>query len=312
MGLLTIVFSSIGKVSYSRKVFILKNLKQITVIGLGLLGGSISLAVSRSFSGVKTVGYSHRQKTRRKAEELHIADLVVDDLEESVLGSDLVILATPIYCFEEIMSAIGDSLEADCIVTDVGSTKAMAHRWATKYLPSKIRYVGSHPIAGSEQRGVEYARDDLFDQSMCVLTGNSSTSPGAIKVLKSFWSKIGCRVKMMKPAEHDRIFAKISHLPHVTAAALINACTSRELDFCGKGFIDTSRIASGPASIWGDILLTNAKNCSRDIDKLVGELLKLKAAIETGDERKIRGLLETARKKREVMITQKLEKKELI
>ena len=290
----------------------MRDLRQISVIGLGLLGGSITLAVLRSFPGVKTVGYTHRSITRRKAKQLAVATEIVDDLNLSVSNADLVILATPISTFEKIFSAIAGALPRGCIVTDVGSTKVWPHKWAAKKLPKTVHYVGSHPIAGSEQRGVEFARDDLFDRATCILTMTKRTNNRAVQTLKRFWSELGCSVNLMAPAEHDRIFANISHLPHLTAAALINANNAEELKFAGKGFIDTSRIASGPANIWADVLLTNANNTTRGIDKIIAELLKLKKVIKAGDKKQIEKLLEAARTKRAALIKHKIKKKELI
>jgi prephenate dehydrogenase len=290
----------------------LKDLQQTTVIGLGLLGGSISLAVLRSFARAKVVGYTHRPSTRAKARQLAVATEVVDEISQSVFGADLVILATPICTFEKTFSEIADALPSGCIVTDVGSTKVLPHRWAAKKLPKRVHYVGSHPIAGSEQRGVEFARDDLFDQAMCILTTTKDTNRQAEQTLRKFWSKLGCFVKSMTPAEHDRIFANVSHLPHITAAALTNANSSEDLKFAGKGFIDTSRIASGPANIWADILLTNADCTARGIDKLIAELTKLKTAIKKKDGKEIEKLLQKARDKRAALIEYKIRKKEMI
>ena len=310
--MLTILFTGIRLEVYFYKVFILKDLRQITVIGLGLLGGSITLAVSRIFSRVRTVGYTHRATTRRKARELAVATEIVDDVSESVSGADLVILATPVRTFEKIFIAIRDSLRRGCIVTDVGSTKVLPHRWAAKRLPKTVHYVGSHPIAGSEQRGVEFARDDLFEGASCILTATKKTNSRAVQTLKKFWSELGCSVKLMTPSDHDRIFANVSHLPHIAAAALINASKTEELKFAGKGFMDTSRIASGPANIWADILLTNANNTTKGIDKIIAELLKLKKAVKSGNEKQIEKLLEAARVKRAALIKQKIKRKELI
>jgi len=290
----------------------LKDLKQITVIGLGLLGGSITLAILRTFAGVKVVGYTHRPSTRRKARQLAVATEIVDNLEKSVLNADLVILATPISTFEKIFIKISDSLPAGCIVTDVGSTKVLPHRWAVKNLPKSVQYVGSHPIAGSEQRGVEFARDDLFEQAACILTTTDKTNRKAVQTLKRFWSKLGCCVKIMKPAEHDRIFANISHLPHIVAMALINANNDEDLKYAGKGFIDTSRIASGPANIWADVLATNAANTTKGIDKIIAELDKIKKAIKSQNKKQIENLLIKARNKRSALIKYKIKKKELI
>ena len=289
-----------------------KDLKQITVVGLGLLGGSISLSALRSFPRAKVVGYTHRPSTRAKARQLSVATQVVANLKSSVSSADLVILATPICTFEAIFSEIADVLPSGCIVTDVGSTKVMPHRWAAGKLPKTVHYVGSHPIAGSEQRSVEFARDDLFDRAMCILTTTEKSNRQAVRILKKFWSELGCLLKSMTPAEHDRIFANASHLPHVTAVALTNANSSEDLKFAGKGFIDTSRIASGPANIWTDVLLTNANNTAGGIDKIITELKKLKKAIKSQNKKEIENLLQRARDKRAAMIKYKIKRKELI
>jgi len=276
------------------------------------LGGSVSLAVLRSFARVKVIGYSHRPSTRNKARKLAVSTDIEDCLKTSVACADLVILATPIMTFEKIFSKIADSMPNGCIVTDVGSTKMLPHRWAAKMLPKRVHYIGSHPIAGSEQRGIEFARDDLFEGAMCILTTTKKTDRQSLQTLKSFWSKLGCSVKSMTPVEHDRIFANVSHLPHIAATALINANNKEELKFAGKGFIDTSRIASGPANIWSDVLLTNVNNTTKAIDKIIAELVKIKNAIKKENKQQIEQLLEKARTKRAIFIKYKYKKKELI
>ncbi|MHC4396582.1 MAG: prephenate dehydrogenase [Planctomycetota bacterium] len=290
----------------------MKELKQITVIGMGLLGGSITLGALRNFSGVKTVGYSHRESTRQKAKRLAVADEIVENIKKSVSKADLVIVATPIYTFERIFSTISPALPKGCIVTDVGSTKVLPHRWAAKQLPKDVYYVGSHPIAGSEQRGIEFARDDLFEQAVCIITTTQRTDAQSVQTLNRFWSRLGCLMKLMKPAEHDRIFANISHLPHITAAALMNANNEATLKFAGKGFIDTSRIASGPANIWADVLLANAENSIKGVDKIITELLKLKKAIKDDNKKQVENLLEKARTKRAALINYKIKKREIV
>lgn len=290
----------------------MKELRQITVIGLGLLGGSITLTVLRTFAGVKTVGYSHRSITRRKARRLAVADEIADDIRSGVSNADLVILATPIGTFEKIFDEIGDALPSGCIVTDVGSTKVLPHKWAAKKLPETVHYVGSHPIAGSEQRGVEFARDDLFERATCILTTTKKTNRQASQTLKRFWSRLGCSVKLMNPVEHDKVLAKVSHLPHITAVSLINASSIKDMAFAGKGFMDMSRIASSPSDIWADVLTTNANNTVESIDRITAELGKLKKAIKSGDKKQIKKLLNVARSKRSALINYKMKKKELI
>jgi prephenate dehydrogenase len=290
----------------------LKDLRQITVIGLGLLGGSVALAISRRLPAVKVVGYTHRASTRRRARRLAAANKIVDDIRRSVADADLVIVATPIGTFEQIFGEIADALPPGSIVTDIGSTKVLPHRWANKMLPKTVHYVGSHPVAGSEQRGIEFARPDLFDGATCILTTTRETNRQAVQTLKRFWTELGCLVKIMSPAEHDRILANISHLPHVTAVALVNANKSEELKLAGKGFLDTSRIASGPPNIWADVLLTNAGNTTRSIDKIIAELSKLKNAIKNQNKAQIEKLLEAARDKRSSLLNHKVRRKELM
>jgi prephenate dehydrogenase len=289
----------------------MKDIKEISVIGLGLLGGSISLSALRSFTGIKVTGYSHRPSTRNKARKFSISSNVVDHIQESVACADLVILATPIFSFEKIFSEISGSLKNGCIVTDVGSTKLLPHRWAAKNLKKNVHYIGSHPIAGSEQRGIEFARDDLFERAMCILTTTQKSNIRVVQTMKIFWSKLGCSVKLMTPIKHDRIFANVSHVPHVTAAALTNANNNEELKFAGKGFIDTSRIASGPPNIWSDVLLTNTNNITKGIDTIIAELNKIKKAIQKENKQEIEQLLKAARKKRSILIKYKYKKKEL-
>jgi len=306
-----LVFNGINADS-SYNIFVMKELKQVTVIGLGLLGGSVSLTVLRCFPGVKAVGFSHRKSTRTKARNLAIASEITDDIRSSVHGADIVVLATPVLTFEQIFSRIANALPKGCIVTDVGSTKVMPIRWAAQLLPDSVYYVGSHPVAGSEQRGIEFARDDLFEQSICILTPTKNTSPAALRTVKMFWSRLGCKVRFMTPAEHDRVFANVSHLPHITAAALINSNNGKELKYAGKGFLDTSRIASGPANVWADVLLTNAKNSIRGIDRITQELAKIKAAIKSNDKKRIEKLLNKARNTRTAVVRYKMKNKEII
>ena len=290
----------------------MRDLNQITVIGMGLLGGSLALAANNSLPGVKVAGYSHRPSTRRKARGLSDDIEIFNDIGESVREADLVILATPIFTFEDIFCQISGDLPDGCIVTDVGSTKVVPHRWAAKKLGSNVSYVGSHPIAGSEQRGVKFARDDLFHQSMCIVTKTKKSDVQSVKQVKKFWSDIGCAVVLMGPAEHDRIFARVSHVPHAVAASLVNASSDAILKFAGKGFIDTSRIASGPSNIWSDILLANGVNTASGIDKVISELEKLKKAIKDKDRKRIETILEKACGRRGAMIAYKMKKKELL
>lgn len=290
----------------------MKDLRQISIVGLGLLGGSVSLAIRHHISDATVIGYSHRSATRRKARDLAVATAVADDLATAVSQADLVILATPIFTFEQYFAEIAALVRPGCIVTDVGSTKVLPHRWAQEQLGDAATYVGSHPIAGSEESGIEFARDDLFDSTRCILTATSRRTTAAVSALKRFWSTLGCQVQIMHPAEHDRIFADVSHLPHLIAAGLVNASDRKDMKFAGKGFLDSTRIASGPATIWTDVLLANADNLATGIDRVLAELTKLREAVVAGDAKTIETLLEEARKKRAALVKYKIAKKELL
>lgn len=287
------------------------NLKQIAVIGMGLLGSSVALAVKRELPSARVIGYSHRSKTRQKAREAGVAHEVAETLRDTVTNADIVILATPIQTFKSYFSEISIYLKTGCIVTDVGSTKLQAHQWAKKYLPKEVYYVGSHPIAGSEKRGVEFARDDLLTNARCVLTKTNGTDIKSIDILHWFWTQLGCSVVVMSPAAHDRILGNVSHLPHIAAAALVNANTPKDMKFAGRGFIDTTRVASGPADIWTDILITNSANCVEGIEKLITQLRMIQDAVRSRDKKKIEKLLTQAAQKRARLIQYKIDQKEL-
>jgi prephenate dehydrogenase len=289
-----------------------KDLQQIGIVGLGLLGGSVSLAIRQSAPAVKVVGFSHRPATRKRAREQALATEVVDDLSAAVTGSDLVILATPIFTFDSYFEQMSPVLRRGCIVTDVGSTKILPHVWARQRLDSRVHYVGSHPVAGSEQRGLEFARDDLFAQARCILTTTPQTYRPAVRVLKDFWSSLGCHVVTMSPEEHDRVFANISHLPHILAGALVNASDAGDMKFAGKGFLDSTRIASGPSGIWTDVLMANNENIVQGIDRVLAELTRLRQTVLDKDRNAIEAQLEAARKKRAALVQYKIRKKELL
>lgn len=289
----------------------MKNLEKISVVGMGLLGASVTLSIKRERAAARVVGYSHRCETRQKAQQYGVADAIAETLDQAIENADMVILATPIRTFEDYFKRMAPALKPGAIVTDVGSTKQLPHHWAAQYLPEQVRYVGSHPIAGSEKRGLEYARDDLLSGAACIVTKTSGTDPEAAKSVEQFWTQLGCKVRIMSPARHDRIFGRVSHLPHLTATALVNANTPGDMQYAGRGFIDTTRVASGPANVWADILMTNPQTCADGIDALIDQLRRIQQAIRDGDEAKLKKLLEKAAQKRANMIQHKIDQKEL-
>ena len=278
----------------------------------GLLGGSLAMSLSRCLPQVEVMGYAHRASTRRKVRQLGVVKEVTDSLADCVHDADIVVLATPICTFETLFRKMAVHLTEGCIVTDVGSTKVQVHQWARTYLPRSVHFVGSHPMAGSEQQGVEFARDDLFNRAACLVTHTGRIDPAVVALVVRLWRTLGCVVTCMTPVRHDRVVANISHTPHAAAVALVHASRSEFLPYAGKGFLDTSRIASGPANVWADIFLTNARQVDRGIETLIRQLRQIQKAIRQGRRSPLEKKLNQARDKRAAMVQDKLKSKELL
>ncbi|HWB53594.1 MAG TPA: prephenate dehydrogenase [Tepidisphaeraceae bacterium] len=272
-------------------------IRTLSIIGVGLLGGSIGLAAKERIKDVRVIGYGHRRLTLQRALRLKAIDEAADDLSKAVSGADLVILCTPVGLFRKILTEIRPALAEKCIVTDVGSTKGLVVKWGERIVGR--RFVGSHPMAGSEKRGVEFARSDLFDKALCLMTPTARTDPSALRQVEQFWKTLGMKISRLSPNEHDRLLAEVSHLPHIAAAALIGIPSQRAIPLCGKGFLDSTRIAAGDGGLWRDIFLDNRKNMISAIDKLRLELETVANLIEQGDGAKLqRWLDQRARKRR--------------
>lgn len=288
-----------------------KKLDSIALIGLGLLGGSLGLAVNRAYPQAQRLGYSHRKITRDKALQAATVDQVFDDLLSAVADARLVVLCTPIGLFPEIFQQIADHLPDGCIVIDVGSTKMLPARWAKKYLFRRVHFLGSHPIAGSEQRGVDFSRADLFDNAGCIVTPTSATPKSVQTQLTQFWKNLNMRVSSMSPQQHDQLLARISHLPHALAMALINCSDPKHTSYCGKGFLDTTRIASGDPAMWRDIFMANNRQTDKAITNLIKELTRFQNALKKEDEKAVYNMLTKAQNQRNNLVAAKLRRKEL-
>lgn len=280
--------------------------QRLSILGVGLLGGSIGLAARSVLSDCKIIGYGHRKTTLALAKEVGAIDEGYDDPQAAVHQADLTILCTPVGLFGEILPKISPALKKGAIVTDVGSTKRSVVQIAERVLPSQVHFVGSHPMAGSEKRGVEFARTDLFHGALCITTPTAETSKQALEKVESFWRLLGMRLTRLSPEEHDQCLADISHLPHALAAALVAMQADSSLPLAGKGFLDTTRIAGGDGALWRDIFLDNRDNLQAGLLRLrtqLDQLLKLLDA-EKGDA--LRDWLNAAAGRREKLLQQKL------
>ena len=289
----------------------IKNLDNVCILGLGLIGGSLALSLESADIEVIRTGWSRSESSRNFAAENAVVDKVYDTPEEAVQNASMVVLAGPISCFASQLKQIAGFLPKGCIVTDVGSTKRQVAAWAKKYLPDHVDFVGSHPMAGSEQQGIEFARGDLFDGAFCFVTPTEKSKKSATAVIKQMWQALDMKVIEMMPQQHDQTVAMISHLPHIMAASLVNISDLEQIVFCGKGFLDTTRIASGPENVWRDILITNSSNVARSIDKVIKDLSHYRDILKAKDADAIEKKLLVARQMRNELVEMKLQRKEL-
>jgi prephenate dehydrogenase len=283
-------------------------LNHLTILGVGLLGGSIGLAAKSALSSCIISGYGHRRSTLDRALQIGAIDQAYDDPASSVRSAELVILCTPVGLFEEILTRIAPALPPGCIVTDVGSTKRSILTHAQTLLPKTVHFVGSHPMAGSEKRGVEFARPDLFQNALCLLTPAATppTDPAALALVESFWQSLGMRTTRLSPDDHDRLLSDVSHLPHALAAALVSMQSDAALDLAGKGFLDTTRVAGGDGALWRDILLDNRDNLRQSLSSLQQQLSHLQSMLDSNNTEALRTWLDTAAKRREDLLGRKL------
>lgn len=269
--------------------------KRVTIIGLGLIGGSLGLAIKKQCLAKEVIGVSRRKSTINRALSLGIVDAATLDVKKGVKGSDLVILTTPVLKIIDIAKIISDTLSKGTILIDVGSTKKDIVKNIERILPGSVSFVGSHPLAGSEKSGIIYAGYDLFKGAYCVLTKTNQTNPGALVKVKKFWKKLGMDIRIMSPERHDRVISRLSHLPHAVAVGLSNTCGKGDLCLAAGGFKDATRIASGKPELWKDIFITNRKNIVSDIKILKKELSKIERALRRNSSSELLRLLKKAK-----------------
>lgn len=262
--------------------------KKVAIIGVGLIGGSLGLAIKKRKLARTVIGIGRRRSSIREAIRCGAIDIGTKDLRNGISDADLVIIATPVCAITKIVKAITADLKDGAILTDAGSTKSEIVKAIEKSLPNGISFAGSHPLAGSEKRGVNFADEDLFEGSTVIMAKTRKTKGPSIRTLNQFWKSLGAaRVVVKTPEEHDRIVAEISHLPHLIATALINSVSDKSLKYAAAGFKDTTRIAAGDPEIWRDICITNKREILKSLDRYGRTLSRLKALIKKASAEKL-------------------------
>ncbi len=277
---------------------------RVTIIGLGLIGGSLGLALKQLDPPVEIVGYDIDDETLAAAVAAGAVDRAAESPSDSCADADFIFVATPLNVIPKVLTEIAGSVGPKTVVTDVGSTKQTIVETAREVLPSRVNFIGGHPMAGSDQGGFESATAALFKEAVYVLTPTVSTGSEAFQGLHALLMRLEARVMALSPAKHDEVVAAVSHLPHVLAAALVNHVGTVEegvenrLLFAAGGFRDTTRIAGSNPDLWVDICLDNRDAIIESIDKFREVLGTARDHIASGDSQGLRGLLASAKERR--------------
>jgi prephenate dehydrogenase len=277
--------------------------QKVTLVGVGLLGGSLGLALRQRSLARNVVGYVRRQTSIDECVRAGAVDTATRNLLEAVADAELIVFCTPLGQMRELAQQMSASIKKDAIVTDVGSVKLTV----TKELEPIIKkagghFVGSHPMAGSEKMGVAAARADLFENAICIVTSKSAST--YTRRVEDLWKSVGGRPLRLTPAQHDEFVSRSSHLPHVVAAELANYVLSpahppEQAAVCATGFRDTTRIASGSPEMWRDIALANRENLSRVLGVFIDDLREFQHALDTENAATIEEFFRHAKERRD-------------
>lgn len=264
-------------------------IRSVAIIGLGLLGGSIGLAVRERAPEVSTTGYDRDAAVRAEARRRALVDQVCDSAAEAVAGADLVILCVPVGAMAEAAAEIAGTLAPDAIISDVGSSKQKVARALAEALPGHT-IIPAHPVAGTEQSGPEAGFASLFINRWCILTPPRDADRGAVDALSAFWRSLGARVEEMDPEHHDLVLAVTSHIPHLIAYTIVGTASDLEdvtqsevIKYSAGGFRDFTRIAASDPVMWRDVFLSNREAVLEMLGRFTEDLTSLQRAIRSGD-----------------------------
>ncbi len=272
--------------------------KTFLIIGLGLIGGSLALAIRKKFPRARILGLSRESKKIALAKKRRLIHGGSTKLSRVVSGADFILICSPVDAIPKLILKVDRSAKPETMVTDVGSTKKEIAQAVGRARLRRIHFVGSHPLAGSHLTGLEHARPDLFQGSFVFVTPTRKTDRKALRSVSSFWKRLGASVRMVSPEKHDQIVSQISHLPHAIASLLMQSIDSKVLCFAGTGFRDTTRIAQGDPRLWVPIFASNRANLIRNLTRFKKVSEKLLAFLKKNSRPALRGFLKAASSKR--------------
>jgi len=279
--------------------------QQITLVGVGLLGGSLGLSVRKRRLASRVIGFVRRQASVAECEQAGACDKAGMDLEASINGSDLIILCTPLAQMHELAERMLPAIKREAVITDVGSVKgSVVNELEPLFARAGAYFVGSHPMAGAEKTGVGAANAELFQNAVCAVTPTGATNADALQRVEDFWRSVGALPIRMSAEKHDDLVSRSSHLPHVVAAELANYVLSpvhpkEQATLCANGFRDTTRIASGSPEMWRDICLANRVNLARVLGVFIEDLQEFQIALNNGDTKAVEEFFSQAKERRD-------------
>ena len=276
-------------------------LDSLAIVGVGLIGGSVGLATKACSASRHVVGIGRNPEALARAKALGAIDEFTTDLAAGVRSADVVVFCSPVDLIARQAREAAASAKVGALFTDAGSTKGNIVRDLDGSLSDRVRFVGAHPLAGSEKQGVEHARADLFDGRVCVLTPTAMTDPAAAERATLFWRSLGCVVKRLTPEEHDLALATTSHLPHLIAALLAGQLPDNWRAFAATGFRDTTRVAAGDPALWTAIARENALALSLALDQFSDRLTTLRAAVLNRNADALTDILTAGKKVRDAL-----------
>ncbi|WP_119082152.1 prephenate/arogenate dehydrogenase family protein [Altererythrobacter sp. B11] len=263
--------------------------RKVAIIGLGLLGGSIGLAIRAHLPGITSTGYDIDPAVRQRATERELADRICETAEEAVTGADLVILCVPVGAMGSVASLIAPVLSPDALVSDVGSSKRTISRALAEALPGHD-VIPAHPVAGTEDSGPDAGFATLFHQRWCIVTPPEGADAGKLAALVAFWQALGATVDTMDPEHHDRVLAVTSHIPHLIAYTIVGTASDLEevtrsevIKYSAGGFRDFTRIAASDPTMWRDVFLHNRDAVLEMLDRFLTDLALMREAIRASD-----------------------------
>jgi prephenate dehydrogenase len=276
----------------------LGRLGTVAIVGVGLIGGSVGLALRAGGLSRRIIGIGRTAARLRSAQALGAIDEATTELARGVAEADVVVVCTPVTQIAADVHQAAACGPDDLLVTDAGSTKRRIVEAVEDQPRSRAVYVGSHPLAGSERQGVEHAQDALFEGRVCVLTPTGATPPDRLERARGFWKALGCRIVELDPVAHDEALAATSHLPHAVAAALAAAVPGEALGLAAGAYRDGTRVAASDAALWTAIFLENQAPLLRALGRFESQLGRFRQALEASDAAALHSWWETARARR--------------